>query len=52
MNAKQIEPGAWTESIDTSRIFNHNKMPQFIDYGVSGSATRALTYCGRGEKCE
>ena len=27
-------------------------MPQFIDYGVSSSATRALTYCGRGEKCE
>ena len=27
-------------------------MPQFIDYGVSSSATKALTYCGRGEKCE
>ena len=52
MNAKQTEPGVWTGSIDTSRIFNHNEMPQFIDYGVSGSATRALTYCGRDEKCE
>ena len=27
-------------------------MPQFIDYGVSSSATGALTYCGRSEKCE
>ena len=52
MNAKQIEPGVWTGSIDTSRIFNHDKMPQFSDYGVSSSATRALTYCGRGQKCE
>ena len=39
MNPKQIGPGAWTESIDTSAIFNHDKMPQFIDYGVSSSAT-------------
>ena len=52
MNAKQIEPGVWTGSIDTSRIFNHDEMPQFIDYGVLGSATRALNYCVRGEKCE
>ena len=52
MNAKQIELGVWTGSIDTSRILNHDKMPQFSDYGVSSSATRALTYCGRGEKCE
>ena len=27
-------------------------MLQFIDYGVSSSATRALTCCSRGEKCE
>ena len=52
MNAKQIEPGVWTGSIDTSHMFNHDEMPQFIDYGVSSSATRVLTYCGRGEKCE
>ena len=52
MNAKQIEPGVWTGSIDTSHMFNHDEMAQFIDYGVSSSATRVLTYCGRGEKCE
>ena len=52
MNSKQIELGVWTRSIDTSRILNHDKMPQFSDYGVSSSATRALTYCGRGQKCE
>ena len=51
-NAKQIEPSVWTDSIDTYRMFSHDEMPQFIDYGVSSSATRALTYCGRGEKCE
>ena len=51
-NPKQIELGVWTGSIDTSHIFNHDKMPQFIDYGVSSSATRALIYCGRGEKSE
>ena len=27
-------------------------MPQFVDYGVSSSATKALIYCGRSEKCE
>ena len=52
MNAKQIEPGVWTGSIDTSHMFNHDEIAQFIDYGVSSSATRVLTYCGRGEKCE
>ena len=33
-NAKQIEPGVWTGRIDTSRMFNHDEMPQFIDYGI------------------
>ena len=51
-NAKQIETGVRTGSVDTSFIFNHDEMPLFIDYKVSSSATRALTYCGRGEKCE
>ena len=51
-NAKQIETGVRTGSIDTSCIFNHDKMPPFIDYRVSSSATRALTYCGIGGKCE
>ena len=51
-NAKQIEPGVWTGSIDTSCIFNRDEVPQFIDYGVSNSATQTLTYCGRAEKCE
>ena len=27
-------------------------MTQFVDYGVSSSATKALIYCGRSEKCE
>ena len=49
---KTIEPGVCTGRIDTSHMFNHDEMPQFIDYGVSSSAARVLTYCGRGEKCE
>ena len=42
----------WTGSIDNSCIFNHDKMPQFIDSGVSSSVTMALTCCGSSEKCE
>ena len=33
-NAKQIELGVWTGSIDTSCTFNHDEVPQLIDYGV------------------
>ena len=44
--------GLWMGDIDTSRILNHDEMPQFIDYGVSDSAVRGLVYCGQGDKCE
>ena len=31
-NAKQLAPGAWEGDIDTTRIFNHDETPQFVNY--------------------
>ena len=36
-NAKQIQPGMWTGKIDTTRVYNHDETPQFINYGVDGT---------------
>ena len=47
---KQEAPGVWTGKVDLSRIYNHDEMPQFLNYGVDGQQG-GLTYCGRGEKC-
>ena len=49
-NAKKEESGAWTGKIDLSRIFNHDETPQFINYGIDGSANNVF-YCGKGERC-
>lgn len=43
-NAKKLESGVWSGEKDITRIFNHDEMPQFIDYGVSSSASRGLVY--------
>ena len=51
-NAKKISPGVWHGDLDTSRIFNHDEMPQFIDYGVSSSGSRGLVYAAKGEECK
>ena len=32
--ARKEEDGVWKGNIDLSRVFNHDEMPQFIDYGV------------------
>ena len=50
-NAEQIGPGAWEGEIDTSRIFNHDETPQFINYGVDGTPN-GLVYGARGESCK
>lgn len=50
-NAEQVSPGKWTGTIDLERVFNHDEMPQFINYGVNGHAN-GLVYCGKGDKCE
>ena len=49
-DAKKIEEGVWEGEIDTGRIYNHDESPQFINYGVDGSANN-LVYCGKGEEC-
>ena len=49
-NSKQIGPGKWEGDIDTSRVYNHDETPQFLNYGVDGTA-RNIFYCGKGEQC-
>ena len=49
--AEQVEPGVWTGNIDTSRIFNHDETPQFVNYGVDGTQG-GLVYCGKGQECK
>jgi hypothetical protein len=50
-NTKQVAPGVWTGQINTSRVFNHDETPQFINYGVDGTPN-GLVYAGRGESCK
>ena len=50
-DSKQVEEGIWNGNIDTSRIFNCDETPQFINYGVDGTAT-GLVYAGRGDACQ
>jgi hypothetical protein len=49
-NSKKISPGVWTGNLDLSRMYNHDEMPQFLNYGVDGQ-NGGLVYCGRGDKC-
>ena len=49
-NANKVEDGSWTGDIDTTRVYNHDETPQFINYGVDGTA-RNVYYCGKGERC-
>jgi hypothetical protein len=32
-------------------VFNHDETPQFINYGVDGTANNILYYAGKGERC-
>ena len=48
---KQAAPGVWTGQINTSRVFNHDETPQFINYGVDGTPN-GLVYAGRRESCK
>ena len=49
-NGVKNASGVWTGVIDPTRIFNHDETPQFINYGVDGSANN-LFYSGKGERC-
>ena len=48
-NTEKVSSGKWTGSVDLQRVFNHVKMPQFINHGVDGHAD-GFIYCG--DKCE
>ncbi|XP_066924340.1 uncharacterized protein [Clytia hemisphaerica] len=50
-NAEKVEPGVWTGDIDTSRVFNHDETPQFVNYGVDATQS-GLAYAARGESCK
>ncbi|XP_065655958.1 uncharacterized protein LOC136081783 [Hydra vulgaris] len=51
INKNQEVSGHWTRQIDLSQIFNHDETPQFVNFGVNGSAS-GLVYGGRGERCQ
>jgi len=48
---KEIEPGVWEGQINLNRVFNHDETPQFINYGVDGTAN-GLVFAGKGESCK
>ena len=50
-NAVREEPGVWIGDLDTSRVFNHDECPQFVNYGVDGSGSCELVYAAKGESC-
>ena len=50
-NAVQESPGKWTGNVDLSRIYNFDETPQFINYGVDGTAN-GLVYAGKGDECK
>ena len=50
-NAEQDDKGIWRGDIDTTRIFNCDETPQFINFGVDGTCT-GLVYAGRGDVCQ
>ena len=51
INAKKIESGVWTGETDTRRVFNHDEVPQFINYGVDATVS-GLAYAAKGESCK
>ena len=50
-NAKKVAAVVWEGDIDCSRVFNHDETPQFINYGVDGTA-QGLPYTRKGESCK
>ena len=50
-SAEQIQPGMWTGKIDTTRVYNHDETPQFINYGVD-CTPNGLVYAVCGESCK
>ena len=50
-DSEQHGPGKWTGNVDLTRICNFGETPQFINYGVDGTAY-GFVYAGRGEECK
>ena len=48
--ANKLKSGIWTGNIDTTRIFNQDETPQFVNYGVDGTPS-GLVFAGKGETC-
>ena len=49
-HGKKDESGSWTGVIDPKRVYNHDETPQFVNYGIDGSANNVF-YSGKGERC-
>ncbi|XP_065662835.1 beta-hexosaminidase subunit alpha isoform X2 [Hydra vulgaris] len=43
--------GVWQGYIDTTRFYNHDETPKFINYRVDGNPN-GLVHAGRGESCQ
>lgn len=50
-NPEKIEKGVWKGSIDTTRVFNQDETPQFINYGVDGTPS-GLAFAAKGGSCK
>ena len=50
-NAEKVSSGKWTDSVNIQRVFNHEEMLEFINYGIDGHEN-GLIYCGTGDKCQ
>ena len=47
-NSEKSSEGVWHGIIDTKRMFNNDETPQFINFGVDGSAS-GLVFAGKGD---
>ena len=50
-NYEKIDEVVWEGLIDTTRLFNFDETPQFINYGVDGTQSGRV-YASRGESCK
>ena len=44
-NAVQVAPGKWKGNVDMTRVYNHDETPQFVNYGVDGTASGTSRSC-------
>ena len=54
IDAIQLEAGLWQEDIDTTRVDNHDEIPQFVNCEVDGTPN-SLVYVPhhiQGKRCQ